>query len=137
MKSLFLFLHVIWKLGVNIESPWEEPQTKRPEHHRWVQQTDHSSSLVERQTQEWKEDPEMFGTHFKACNVKPDWLEGQWLQLHWPQTPTRAPSVSINWYIINFNCAKCRRAPTHWQHKVIAWRLCRLCSRRKKPNLQC
>lgn len=78
MKSFFLsFLHVIWKLGVNIESPWEEPQPKRPEHHRWVQQTDHSSSLVERQTQEWKEDPEMFGTHFKACNVKPHWLEGQ------------------------------------------------------------
>lgn len=78
MKSLLLFfLHVIWKLGVNIESPWEEPQPKRPEHHQWVQETDHSSSLVKRQTQERKEDPEMFGTHFKACDVKPDWLEGQ------------------------------------------------------------
>lgn len=62
---------MIWTLGVNIESPWEEPQPKCPEHHQWVQ------SLIERQTQEQKEDPEMFGTHFKACDVKPDWLEGQ------------------------------------------------------------
>lgn len=36
-----------------------------------------SKLTTERQTQEWKEDPEMFGTHFKACDVKPDWLEGQ------------------------------------------------------------
>lgn len=74
----FFFLHVIWNSGVNIESPWEEPQAKRPDHHQWVQQTDHSSSLVKKwQTQERKEDPEMFWTHFKACEINPDWLGGQ------------------------------------------------------------
>ncbi len=58
-------LHVIWKLGVNTESPWEEPRPKGPEHHRWVQQTDHGTSLVKRHTQERKEDPEMYETHLK------------------------------------------------------------------------
>lgn len=81
MWFFLYFLHVIWHSGVNIESPWEEPQAKRPDHQQWVQQF----SGQEMTNSRAEEDPEMFWAHFKACEVKPDWLEDS-LHLHWPET---------------------------------------------------